>query len=321
MEVTREIGRLVSDTPGSTLIAIGGVHGNEHAGIHAARRILDRLGRGQVAFKGEVVALAGNVGAMAQGKRFVDHDLNRVWTDAQIAALDSLAAPDAEHREQRDLLAAIRGAMARARGPVVLVDLHSTSAAGVPFVACGTSAGQRALILRSGLPIPSILGLEDKVDGALSAYWNAHGCAAAITVEGGQHQDPATVDNLEAALLLVLEGTGMIAKNAIPDIAAARAMLDGRRGDLPRMMEVVSRFAITPDQGFTMVPGFRNVDYARARQLLARDKSGEIRATADGLVILPLYQGQGNDGFFWGRAIPVDETGPYVALDMLPEPR
>ncbi len=311
MEVPREIGRLLSETAGPTLIAVGGIHGNERAGIHAVRRILDRLTRGDVAVTGEVLALAGNVGALEQGRRFVNHDLNRVWSDAQVAALDALNAHHehdveiSEHHEQRDLLAAIRDAIARARGPVFLVDLHSTSAAGVPFVACGTSNAQRAFIARAELPLPSIIGLEDKVDGALSAYWNKHGCTA-ITVEGGQHEDPATIDNLEAVLLLVLEGAGLVAKNAIPETAAARALLDSRRGDLPRMMEVVSRFAITPDQGFTMMPGFRNVDYAKVEQLLARDKNGEIRATADGLVILPLYQGQGSDGFFWGRAIETE---------------
>ncbi len=40
-----------------------------------------------------------------------------------------------------------------------------------------------------------------------------------------------------------------------------------------------------------MEPGFRNIDRARKGQLLARDRSGEIRAPADGMVILPLYQG------------------------------
>ena len=50
-----------------------------------------------------------------------------------------------------------------------------------------------------------------------------------------------------------------------------------------------------------MAPGFKNL--AREGQLLATDKNGEIRAPKDGLVILPLYQGLGNDGFFWGRAV------------------
>jgi succinylglutamate desuccinylase len=68
-------------------------------------------------------------------------------------------------------------------------------------------------------------------------------------------------------------------------------------------MEVVSRHAVTPEDSFVMEPGFRNLDLARAGQLLARDRKGEIRAPRDGLVILPLYQGQGSDGFFWGRAV------------------
>jgi succinylglutamate desuccinylase len=301
--VNREIGRIVSESPGATLIAVAGIHGNEHAGLHAARRVLDRLGRGDVAFAGEMVALAGNVGALGARRRFLDHDLNRVWSAAQVAAVEAHGGTDAtaaEDREQRELLATVRAAIARARGCVVLVDLHSTSAAGVPFVACGTGAAQRAFI--ADLPLPIIVGLEEKVDGALSAYWNAHGCTA-FTVEGGQHDDPATIDNLAAVLLLVLEAAGMVGKDALPEASAGRGLLDGRRGDLPRMMEVVSRFAITPDQGFTMMPGFRNLDFARRSQLLARDKNGEIRANSDGLVILPLYQGQGNDGFFWGREL------------------
>jgi hypothetical protein len=52
-----------------------------------------------------------------------------------------------------------------------------------------------------------------------------------------------------------------------------------------------------------MEPGFKNLSPAAEGQLLARDARGEIRAPKDGMVILPLYQGLGNDGFFWGRAV------------------
>jgi succinylglutamate desuccinylase len=52
-----------------------------------------------------------------------------------------------------------------------------------------------------------------------------------------------------------------------------------------------------------MQPGFRNIDVVKRGQLLARDRRGELRAREDGLVILPLYQGSGDDGYFWGRAI------------------
>jgi hypothetical protein len=38
--------------------------------------------------------------------------------------------------------------------------------------------------------------------------------------------------------------------------------------------------------------------------LLAHDRNGEIRAPFDGLVLLPLYQSEGSDGFFYGRSVP-----------------
>jgi succinylglutamate desuccinylase len=300
--VNREIGRIVSPNPGATLVVVAGIHGNEQAGIHAARRVLDRLQKGDIAWCGEVVALKGNVAGIEQKRRYLAKDLNRVWSDADVAALEARETDSsvAEDKEQRELLTAIRAAAARARGKVVLIDLHSTSASGVPFVACGTSMAEKTFV--ADLPIPIIIGLAEKVEGALSAYWNAHGLTA-FTVEGGQHDDPATIDNLEAALLVTLEIAGMVPMDTLPEMRAALRLLDSRRGDLPRMMEVVSRFAITPEQGFTMMPGFRNLDYAKGAQLLARDKNGEIRADSDGVVILPLYQGQGNDGFFWGRPI------------------
>jgi succinylglutamate desuccinylase len=72
---------------------------------------------------------------------------------------------------------------------------------------------------------------------------------------------------------------------------------------LPRVLEVVSRRAITAEDGFKMEPGFRNLDHAPAGQLLAHDRNGEIRAPTDGMIILPLYQGLGSDGFFWGRIV------------------
>ena len=52
-----------------------------------------------------------------------------------------------------------------------------------------------------------------------------------------------------------------------------------------------------------MEPGFANIQRTTGGTLLARDGRGEIRAPFDGLVLLPLYQPQGSDGFFYGRAL------------------
>lgn len=300
----RDIGRVTGALPGPTLIAVAGIHGNERAGVGAARRALATIGRRRGAVRGEFVAFAGNLGAMRLGRRYRSRDMNRVWTEARIRELEARAAEgaelDEEDVEQLELLAAIREAVGRARGPVFLIDLHTTSAHGLPFVLFGDTLRQRAFA--ASIPLPAVIGLEEQLDGVLSAYWTTRGIVT-CGVEGGQHHDPGSIDNLEAVLLLGAEAAGLFGANLLTEAAAAYALLDRRRGALPRVMEVVSRHAITAEDRFVMEPGFSNLAPVRKNQLLARDRTGAIRAPKDGVVLLPLYQGQGAEGFFWGREV------------------
>ena len=64
------------------------------------------------------------------------------------------------------------------------------------------------------------------------------------------------------------------------------------------------RHPVLPDDGFVMEPGRDNVGRMRAGELLARDHHGEIPPPYDGMLLLPLYQAQGENGFFLGREIP-----------------
>ncbi len=296
----RELGRLVGGEPGPTLVVLGSMHGNEPGGTIAAKRVLDRLSRGDAPVRGELLALAGNLGALRARRRYHAKDLNRQWSEERVAELRSQPgdADDAEDREQRELLVAIESAVARARGPVHVVDLHTTSAPGIPFVITGDTPAQRKLA--AALPLPTVLGLEDQLDGALTSYWTRRGCST-FAVEGGQHDAPGSVDCLEAVVYVTAGAIGLVPDGLGAEVQRSLRLLDERRAGLPRVMEVVRRHAITDTDRFVMEPGFRNLDRAHAGQLLARDARGEIRAPHDGLVILPLYQGAGNDGFFWGR--------------------
>lgn len=298
----RTIGRAVGRRPGPTLLVIAGMHGNEPGGVAAARRVLAALAGREALLRGELVAFTGNLGALRAGRRFVAKDFNRVWTHERVARLRRGPGPgeDAEDIEQRELLGHLDATLAGARGEVYAVDLHTTSAAGTPFVIFGDTLRQRRFVF--ALPLPAILGLEELIDGVLAQHLTERGCVT-FSVEGGQHDDPGSVDNLEAALWLALESSGVLARNALPALARARALLDGRRGAVPRVMEVQRRHAITPADAFVMEPGFRNLHPVGAGQLLASDRRGKIRAPADGVVMLPLYQAQGADGFFWGRAL------------------
>jgi succinylglutamate desuccinylase len=297
--VQREIGRVTGAEPGPSFVVVAGVHGNEPAGIEAGQRVLDRVAA-QGELRGELVVLAGNVAALRCGARYLQRDLNRSWTDAQIARLSGKdpASLHAEDREQHELLAALGAVQARARGVLVLADCHTSSAPGIPFVLYGASPAQRAFV--QGFPIPVISGIVEQVEGVLSEFIGKRGWVT-FSVEGGQHDAAVSRDSLEAIVWLSLRQARMIEDHA--EAARATQLLDDLRGDLPRIVEVVSRHAITAEDAFVMERGFRNVDRISKGQLLARDRRGEVRAQENGVVVLPLYQKLGNDGFFWGREV------------------
>ena len=235
-----------------------------------------------MAVRGELVVFAGNVGSLKRGVRYESKDLNRQWSEGRVEALRSpgAVALDAEDREQLELLGAIEAAMVRARGAVHLVDLHPSSAAGVPFVLFGDTLAQRRFV--GAFPIPVIIGLEEQIDGALSEYWTRRGCIT-FTVEGGQHDDPASVDSLESVLWLALHQAGLLDGDAPREVHEGRRRLDARRGDLPRVLEVISRRAITAEDSFQMEPGFRNIaraSYDRRRGVSAkRRETGSVAPT------------------------------------------
>jgi predicted deacylase len=304
----RVVDQMRGAAAGPTLILVGGVHGNEPAGVVAARRVLARLrDSGPTLAGGEVVALAGNVGALAANRRYLVRDLNRQWQADRVAAARAAVAAvaptdpvDAETVELAGLADAIDRILARSRGPVFALDLHTTSADGFPFGVVGPTAEHRAFA--AAFPLPSIVGLEEQLDGVLSSYLGRLGCVT-LAVEGGQSQSAAALANLESVVVVGLAASGLIAPDQLPGYAAARDQLTRARGELPQLIEVVARHEVRPEHGFRMEPGFANIQRTGAGTLLARDGGGEIRAPFDGLVLLPLYQAQGSDGFFYGREL------------------
>ena len=301
MTPPRELGRVRGDRPGPTFVAVAGLHGNEPAGLEAGTRVLAALQDGQVPVAGELVVLSGNRKALGLARRYLDKDLNRQWTVARIAALLSRPASldDAEDAEQRELLVALEATVARARGPLHLADLHTSSAPGIPFAMLGEAPAQQRFL--RAFHVPVILGLEPLLVGVLSRHFAGQGWAT-FAVEGGQHTDPQAVDSLEAVLWLTMAEAGLVEAD-LAEVARSAALLERRCDGLPRVLEVLDRRSISEEDAFVMEPGFRNIEPARRGQLLARDASGEIRAPDDGVVILPLYQGQGSDGYFWGRVV------------------
>jgi succinylglutamate desuccinylase len=299
----REIGHAGGHTAGPTVICVAAIHGNEPAGILALRRVFRKIEDSMVSLRGELVGLAGNLPAIAVGKRYIAHDLNRRWTWDRIAALDRgpREGDDVEDHEQRELLRELRDRAQIPGTDVYLLDLHTASAPTVPFVILGDTLRNREFA--RCLPTPIVLGVEEQLEGTLMEYATSLGYVA-VAFEGGQNDDPASVDLLEAAVWLLLVGAGALTEEEVPELERCRAMLAGARRGVPRVLEIFHRHAVRPDDGFVMRPGFRNFQEVRRGELLATDRSGEIRAPGDHRIFLPRYQGLGDDGFFLAR--PVD---------------
>lgn len=302
---TREriLGEIDDGFEGPTILVTGGVHGNEEAGIVAIERVLSRLHDDRPEAHGRLVCLAGNLGALRDGTRFVDLDLNRQWTPEKVAALgggETAGDRPAEIAEQQALIELIGAEVRVARGPVFFVDMHTSSADGPPFMTVGDTLLNREL--SANFPLPVILGLEEQVDGSLLEFLNNYGLVT-LGIEGGQHDCERSVDRLEAVLLLALVATGFLAAAAVPDLARYRELLAADSKGIPRVIEVRHRHAVTPADRFRMEPGFVNFRSVRMGQLFAQDAHGDVMCPEDGLILLPLYQGQGEDGFFVGRRV------------------
>jgi len=147
-----------------------------------------------------------------------------------------------------------------------------------------------------------ILGLEEQVDGALLEYLNNLGLVT-LGVEAGHHDSDSSVDRLEAVLWLALLHSGLLRPEALPDADECRSRLERGAGAVPRVLEVRRRHAISPEDGFRMEPGYGNFHPVTKGQLLARDEHGLVLAPESGRLLLPLYQGQGSDGFFIAREV------------------
>ena len=167
------IGEFIGDALGATLIVFGSVHGNESGGALALQKVAEMLPEFGSKLKGRVFLLAGNTRAMVKGIRFIDSDLNRHWTPENLKhnRPDShITTKRAEDREQTELLAILENILKTAKSEVYAMDLHSTSADGVPFATVGDTLRNRDFAQK--FPITILLGIEEQLDGTILEYLN-----------------------------------------------------------------------------------------------------------------------------------------------------
>ncbi|PHI19631.1 succinylglutamate desuccinylase [Lewinellaceae bacterium SD302] len=308
----RIIGHYQGPEPGPLVIAIGGLHGNEPAGVQALERLFELLEEEPqinpgFSFRGELIALRGNLAALGQGVRFIDQDLNRIWNPERIDALQAARSipfeeddANSEEEELLQLLAAIEIAIEESQPErIVFLDIHTTTAQGGIFTITGDD--NFSLQIGTELYAPVIKGMLEGIKYTALHYFQSDRFGknievAALCFEAGQHNEPESVDRALAATINLLRAVGCV-QNA--DVRTLHdELLQRYAATLPVMTQLSYVHHITAADEFKMHPGYLNFQAIKSGEELATDRNGPILAPQSGYLLMPLYQQLGDEGFF-----------------------
>ncbi|MEH2139359.1 aspartoacylase [Nostoc sp.] len=126
---------------------VGGNHGNELTGVHLVKRFQqypNLINRASF----ETLALLGNLKAIEEGKRYIDKDLNRCFTNQSLQNLQLSSYEDTRARALQQILQPQNQPFVD-----VIIDLHSTTAnMGLSLIFCDLNP----FLLRLGAYLTSI---------------------------------------------------------------------------------------------------------------------------------------------------------------------
>lgn len=290
----------IGDGHGPLLLVMAGMHGNETAGIRAVQRLVRHLAEHDVDVRGRFLALVGNLRAVHGDTRYQVKDLNRQWYETKIKKLKVLPLGflnTPEDREQKKLIAKIERSLDALDdgAEALMLDLHTTSAEGGFFSI--VNHDRRSIDHARAIGAPVIEGLIDVVEGTALEYIERLGHPA-LAFEAGQHGEPHSEQRMIAAMVRLLDRLDMVDRSALARFDPYVKALAHRADDLPDVVRFAHRHAVEPEHRFTMKPGYRNFDRVRRGEILGKDRSGFVTCPCDGYILMPLYQPQGEDGFF-----------------------
>ena len=297
--------------PGPRLIVTGAVHGNETSGTKGIRRVLDAIDHGEIEIiRGSVTFVpVCNPLAYNHMRRMGDRNLNR--------RLQPTATPqDFEDRIGRVLCQWLSE-------HDVLLDLHSFRSPGQPFAMIGPADNRGPLEpfahAAAEARLAAHAGPSRVVEGWMESY--AAGVAQrraraltpgavhedpsygvgtteymrsvggyGITLECGQHDDPAAPDVAHHAIRQTLALLGLADLPLTPPVRPFECL---------RLVEVIDRHA----EADRFVKTWTSFDALAADELIAlRADGSEVRAPQAGHIVFPDVSAlPGHEWFYWAQ--------------------
>jgi predicted deacylase len=288
--------RIAGLQPGPRLIVTGAVHGNETAGTHGIRRVLDEIDHGEIEIRRGVVTFVPVCNPLAYNhqRRMGERNLNR------------RLQPTATPQDNEDRIAGVLCKWLAEHE--VLLDLHSFRSPGQPFVMRGPADNRGTLEpfahAAAEAQLAAHVGPSRIVEGWMQAY--ADGVARrkargltpgavhedpsygvgtteymrsqggyGITLECGQHEDPAAPDVAYHAIRQTLALLGLADITLTPPARPFESLV---------LAEVVDRHS----EADRFVKTWTSFDPLATGELIAvRADGSELRAQEAGYIVFP----------------------------------
>lgn len=289
----RIISKIKGHKSGPTMVFFGGIHGNETAGIFALNQVFGTLDAKDIS--GNLFAITGNMAALKENKRYVNHDLNRLWFESRITEIQSQMSLNSEEAELLELLKILHHILETESGPFYFIDFHTTSSKTLPFITINDALINRKFSML--FPVPIVLGIEEYLEGPLLSYINELGYVS-LGFESGQHEEEDAVINCVAFIYLSLVYAKAMNPNTLINFPVYYRQLQEQSQYINEAFEVVYLHRVKSEDHFKMRPGFKSFEKINKQTLLANDKQGAISSKYNARIFMPLYQKMGAEGFF-----------------------
>lgn len=303
-EISRIIGTYTSGKKGPLLFVTAGIHGNEPSGLVALKKVFKELEKVRPEIKGTLVGVAGNKKALNQNKRYIDEDLNRTWTTENV---EKGTLQTHEEKEMFEIIEVLNKYPETDYTKRYFLDCHTTSSASLPYVSV-QEVGDNDKWAHQ-FPTYIIRGFSDIITGDIDHYLSRIGMTGFV-FEAGQHTDKTSVENHEGVIWLALKAACGLNLEEIETYPECVERFSKKNAPPQKTFEIIHRYGLEDSDTFKMQPGFENFQKIEKGELLAIQNGEKVVSDWNDYIFMPLYQAQGNDGFFVVKEVNTPYTKP-----------
>jgi len=291
-KISRIIGKYTSGKKGPLLFVSAGIHGNEPSGVMALQRVFKELEKTKPEIKGTLIGISGNLEALRQNKRYIDEDLNRTWTKENMQKGE---ANSHEEKEMYEIVDVLKNYPESDFTKRYFMDCHTTSSDSAPYLSVQEVNDNDAW--SRNFPTYIVRGFSDIITGDFDHYLSRTGLTGFV-FEAGQHESKTSVENHEGMIWLCLKEACGLDLTQISCYPTCVENFTQKNAPEQKVFDIEYRHGLKDKDEFKMEPGFENFQEIKKGELLAVQNGREIKSEWNARIFMPLYQAQGNDGFF-----------------------